>query len=277
MLGLQSMRDAYLAGTFIALACGVVGWFVVLRAQVFAGDALSHVALVGAVAAALAGLDIRLGLVAGTVVVAGGLAALPRRAGGDDALIGVVFAWVLGVGILLITLLSRSAHGSEDTAAIAALFGSILTLSPGAAAVAAAVGLAVALLTLLMARPLLLASLEPELATLRGVRVRTLGLAFLVLLALVTAESAQVTGALLLLGLIAAPAGAAHALTARPWIGITVAAAVAVGALWAGLALSYYVPSLPPSTAIIVLAATVYALAGVLAWRRGARRLHQSM
>ena len=55
------MRNALLAGTFIALACGISGWFVVLRGQVFAGDALSHVAFPGALAAAAAGVDERVG------------------------------------------------------------------------------------------------------------------------------------------------------------------------------------------------------------------------
>jgi len=84
----------------------------------------------------------------------------------------------------------------------------------------------------------------------------------------VTAESTQAIGALLLLGLISAPAGAAHKLTARPYLGLALSAALAVLATWAGLALSYAIPSLPPSTAVIGLAAAAYAAAALARSRR---------
>ena len=103
------VRNAYLAGTFIALACGAIGWFMVLRRQVFAGDALTHVAFVGAIAAAVIGADERVGLFVLTLAVAGGLALLGPRAGAGDVAIGVVFAWILGIGVLLLSLLSTSA------------------------------------------------------------------------------------------------------------------------------------------------------------------------
>src|SRR5947209_18616689 len=104
------VRNAYIAGTPIALACGVLGWFVVLRAQVFAGDALSHVAFVGAIAAAALGLDERLGLFVLTIGLAAGMAALGRRGQADDVTIGIAFAWILGIGILLITILATGPH-----------------------------------------------------------------------------------------------------------------------------------------------------------------------
>ena len=112
-------------------------------------------------------------------------------------------------------------------------------------------------------RPLLLSTLDSELATIRGDPVRALGAAFLVALAVVTAESTQAVGALLLLGLLAAPAGAAHQLTNRPYRGLALSAVLAVLAMWGGLALSYEIASLPPSSAIIGLAALGYALATV--------------
>src|SRR5205807_6402908 len=99
------VRNAYLAGTFIALACGVVGWFVVLRGQLFAGDALTHVAFVGAIAAVVLGFDEVVGLFVLTLVVAAGMSALGRRGQADDAVIGIVFAWILGIGVLLLAIL----------------------------------------------------------------------------------------------------------------------------------------------------------------------------
>ena len=266
MFAHEFVRNAWLAGTFIALACGTIGWFVVLRAQVFAGDALSHVAFVGAIAAAVAGVDERIGLFALTLALAGGMGLLGRRAQADDVTIGIAFAWILGVGVLLLAVLASSSAGASGITTANTLFGSIYSLSPGGAAVAAGVGVAVTGFVLAVARPLLLATLTPELAVLRGVPVRLLGLAFLAALALVTAESTQAVGALLLLGLIAAPAGAARALTSRPWHGLAVSAAIAIAAMWGGLALSYVIGALPAGTAVIGLAATAHAAAGL--WSR---------
>jgi zinc/manganese transport system permease protein len=269
MFAHEFVRNAYLSGTFIALACGVVGWFLVLRAQVFAGDALSHVSFVGTIAAALAGVDQQLGLVVATVAVAVLMAALGRHAQADDVVIGMVFAWILGLGILLITLLATSARGGEGTITISALSGSIFGLSAGASWTAAGIGIAVTAAISAGFRPLLFSTLDPELATVRGVPVRALGLGFLVALALVTAESTQAVGALLLLGLLAAPAGAAHHLTVRPRLGIALSGLIAIGAMWGGLALSYAIASLPPSSAIIGLAAAAYGAAALSARLRG--------
>ncbi|MBV9000084.1 MAG: metal ABC transporter permease [Solirubrobacterales bacterium] len=259
------VRNAYLAGTFIALACGVVGWFVVLRGQLFAGDALTHVAFVGAIAAAVLGFDEVVGLFVLTLVVAAGMSALGRRGQADDAVIGIVFAWILGLGVLLLAILATSASGGTGVAAANTLFGSIYSLTAGGSRLAAAIALAVAAAVLIALRPLLLATLDSELATARGVPVRAIATGFLAVLALVTAESTQAVGALLLLGLLAAPAGAAQRLTARPYRGLALSALLAVLAMWGGLALSYQVSSLPPSSAIIGLAGAAYAAATLYA------------
>jgi zinc/manganese transport system permease protein len=273
MFSYEFVRNAYLAGTFIALACGTVGWFVVMRAQLFAGDALSHVAFVGAIAAAVLGLDVRIGLFALTLVVAFGMAGLGRRSAPDDVTIGIVLAWILGIGILLITLLVTSAAGANGAAASNTLFGSIYSLSASAARLAAAIALLVTLGVLVCLRPLLLSTLDAEQAVVRGVPVRALGAAFLAALAIVTAESTQAVGALLLLGMLAAPAGAAQQLTTSPYRGVALSALLATLAMWGGLALSYTIPSLPPSSAIIALAATAYAASALFArWRRQAAR-----
>jgi zinc/manganese transport system permease protein len=263
MLSHEFMRSAFLAGTFVALACGLVGYFVVLRAQVFAGDALSHVAFAGALGAAAAGYDIRLGLFVATIAVAVGMGALGRRARPDDVVIGSVFAWVLGLGALFLSIFVAGSSGSDGTAAVRVLFGSILGLSPGEAWLAAAIAVAAVFATLAIARPLLASTVDPEVARGIGVPVRGLGVAFLVVLGVVCAEATQAVGALLLLGLLAAPGGAARLLTDRPWHGLALSAAIAVGSTWAGLVLSYEIDSLPAGTAIVSVAAGVFVLAAV--------------
>jgi zinc/manganese transport system permease protein len=275
MLAHEFMRNALLAGIFVALACGVCGWFVVLRGQVFAGDALSHVAFPGALAAAAAGIDERVGLFIATVAVGAGIALLGRSAvaarGGtvagqtpaDDTAIGIVFTFVLGLGLFFLTLFGLSSAGGTGIQAAHTLFGSIFGLGGGEALLAAAIGLAIVVLVLGIARPLLFATLVPDVAAARGVPTRLLGVGFLALLGLVAAEATQAVGALLLLGLLAAPAAAAHRLTASPFAGIALAGALAVLAMVAGLILAYEVPSLPPSTAVVGVALAIYAASAV--------------
>jgi len=272
MFAHEFVRNAWLAGTFIALACGTIGWFVVVRGQVFAGDALSHVAFVGAIAAATVGVDERIGLFALTLALAAGMGMLGRRAQADDVTIGTAFAWILGIGVLLLTILATSAGGASGITTANTLFGSIYSLTAGASVIAAVVALTATAVVLAVTRPLLLSTLDPEVATVRGVPVRALGIAFLGALAVVTAQSTEAVGALLLLGLIAAPAGAATQLTARPYLGMALSGAIAVGAMWGGLALSYAVASLPASTAIIGLAAAAYAAAALGSRGLGSRR-----
>jgi zinc/manganese transport system permease protein len=268
MLGHEFMRNAFLAGTFVALACGVVGYFVVLRAQVFAGDALSHVAFTGALAAAAAGIDLRIGLFAATILVAIGMGAAGERARVDDVVIGSFFAWILGLGALFLSIFTTSSSGHGDgTAGVRVLFGSIFGLSASEARVAALLGALAVVGVLAIARPLLFSSVDAEVAEAKGLNVRLIGIAFLGVLGLVAAEATQAVGALLLLGLLSAPAGAAHRLTANPYAGIGLSAALALAATWGGLTLSYLVPDLPPSSAIISLAVGIYVCASLAAQR----------
>lgn len=272
MFAHEFMRNAFLAGTFIALACGSIGYFVVLRSQVFAGDALSHVAFTGALAAAAAGVDIRLGLFTATILIAAALGLLGERARPEDVAIGSVFAWVLGLGALFLAIFTSGASGANGTAGVRVLFGSILGLSAADARLAAAVAIAAALALVAIARPLLFSSLDPEVARSVGLPVRALGIGFLVLLAVVAAEATQAVGALLLLGLLAAPGGAARLLTDSPWRGMALSAALALASMWGGLALSYRISALPPGSAVIAVASGLFAFAGLAARARAPRR-----
>jgi zinc/manganese transport system permease protein len=121
------------------------------------------------------------------------------------------------------------------------------------------------LATLVIARPLLFASISPEVAGARGVPTRLLGIGFVVLLGVIAAEATEAMGALLLLGLLAAPAAAAHRLVGNPYAGIAFAGLLAVVAMWGGLALSYAVPGLPPSTAIVTIAVGMYFVSTLMA------------
>ncbi|HEU5267953.1 MAG TPA: metal ABC transporter permease [Jatrophihabitans sp.] len=266
------MVSALLAGTGIALACGLVGYFLVLRAQVFTGDALSHVAFTGALAALAFGIELRLGLFAATILVALLLGVLGKRGRADDVVIGSVFAWVLGLGVFFLTLYTTNrSGGGTGNATTSVLFGSIFGLSGGQARAALWIGIAVFGAVVAIARPLLFGTVDEAVAAARGVPVRLLGFGFLALVGVTTAEATQAVGALLLLGLLAGPAGAALALTERPYQGMAISVGLAVGSVWGGLLLAYYVPKLPPSFSITTVVTVVYAAAVVRSRLRSGR------
>jgi len=251
---------ALLAGSAIAAATGLVGYFVVLRAQVFAGDALSHVAFTGALAALAVGIDERLGLFAATIGVGVVLGAIGGRGRANDVVVGNVLAWILGLGVFFLTLYTTNHSTSNGDASVNVLFGSIFGLSLPEAVTAALIAALIAAVLLAIARPLLFASIDNAVAAARGVPVRMLGYGFLALVGAAAAEASQAVGALLLLGLLAAPAGTAQRLITRPYPALLLSAALAVAETGAGLTLSYTVPALPPSFAILAVATSTYAL-----------------
>jgi zinc/manganese transport system permease protein len=256
------LRYAFVAGTAIAAAAGLTGYFVVLRAQVFTGDALSHVAFTGALAALAAGADLLIGLYGGCLIVALALAVLGGRGQGqgngqgqaDDTVIGSVFAWILGLGALFLTVYTTSRSGANATSGINVLFGTIFGLSASQAVIDTVVCAGVCLAVIVIGRPLLFASVDTAVASARRVPVRLLGLIFLGLVGVTAAAATQAVGALLLLGLLATPAGAAQRLTAQPFLGLWLSAGIAIGSVWAGLLIAYSAPQLPPSFGILAVA-----------------------
>jgi zinc/manganese transport system permease protein len=277
MLSHPFIRTALIAGTSIALLSGPAGYFVVLRGQVFAGDALSHVAYTGALAALAAGIDLRIGLFAATVGVGIVLGLLGGRAHADDVVIGTTLAWILGLGVFFLALFATHAATGNGNANVTVLFGSIFGISSTSATTAACVAAGLIGVLLLIARPLLFASIDPAVAAAGGVPVRLLGPLFLAVVGATAAETSQIVGALLVFGLLAAPAAAAQRLTDRPWHGLALSAALAVVATWAGIALAYAAPTFPPSFTIMAVAATEYLLSVALTHRRPAGRRARSI
>jgi zinc/manganese transport system permease protein len=261
---------AFLAGTAIAAACGLVGYFLIQRAQVFTGDALSHVAFTGALAALAIGIDARVGLFTATIAIALLLGALGQRGRADDVVIGAVFSWVLGLRVFFLTLYTTHRATANSQAGVNALFGSIYGLNAAQTRTAVLIAAVIIIATVLIARPLLFASIEPAVAAARGVPVKTLGFGFLALTGAASAEATQAVGALLLLGLLAAPAGAARHLTHRPFRAMALSVLPAITAMWTGLALSHTIPHLPPSFSIITTSTATYATAAL--WHAIRRR-----
>ncbi|HEV1991400.1 MAG TPA: metal ABC transporter permease [Candidatus Dormibacteraeota bacterium] len=253
MLAYDFMRSAFIAGGCIAAAAGLVGYFVVLRNQVFTTDALGHVAFTGGMGGLLIGLNLLVGVFSSCIAVALAIGSLGGRGRGRDVAIGTVFAWVLGLGLLFLSIFTSSHSGSAGTTGISVLFGSILGMQPAQAVIASAAGLLTCIALLAIARPLLFVSLDPEVATSRGVPIRVLTAFFLILVAITVAESVQAVGALLVFGLMVTPAAVAQNLTRSPYAGMALSAAVAVLAVWLGLTLAFYI-SYPVSFFITALA-----------------------
>jgi zinc/manganese transport system permease protein len=218
---------------------------------VFAGDALSHVAFTGGLAALAFGFAARTGVFAATVAAAIVLAALGGRARLNDVVTGVVFTWLLGLGVLFLTIFTASRATTNGTGAIRVLFGSIFGVSGATATQTMLIAAGVVVAMVGIGRPLLFASIDPAVAEARGVPVTTLNVVFLAAVGIMVAQLVQVVGALLLLGLITTPAATAQRLTARPWRAVGASVAIAVATVWVGLWLGYVRPTLPPSTAII--------------------------
>jgi zinc/manganese transport system permease protein len=258
ILSYDFMRNAVLAGTFIALAAGLVGYFVVLRNQVFTSDALGHVAFTGGLGALLANVQLLVGVFGGTIAIALGMGGLGGRARGRDVAIGTVFAWVLGVGVLFLSLYTTARSGTASgTAGVSILFGSILGLQTAQVTIAAAAGIATSLLVLAIARPLMFMSIDPDVAAARGVPVTAITVLFLALVGATVAEAVQAVGALLILGLMVTPAAVAQRITTRPYAGLLLSAALAVACVWVGLGLAFYL-SYPASFFITALAFAAY-------------------
>jgi zinc/manganese transport system permease protein len=276
MFAYDFMRTALLAGTAIALTSGLVGYYVLLRHLTFAGDALSHVGFAGAMGAAFLGLNPFVGLFGSSVTVGVGMGQLSKTAARRrDVTIGTVLAWILGVGALFLGLyLARPTANTNVAIGVGILFGSIFGIDLPTAWTVVVVGLLASLVLLIIARPLLFASLDPEGARARGVPVRLLDALFLVLLAVAVAEAVPAVGALLVFALLVTPAASIQRLVTRPYLGLALSAALAVLLTWSGLFVAFYL-SYPVSFDISALGFVVYVATGIWqAIRLAARPRH---
>jgi zinc/manganese transport system permease protein len=253
------MQHAYEAGTIVALSAGVIGYFVVLRGLSFAAHALSHIGFAGATGAVLLGAAPIVGLLAFTMSAGAVMGALGQRLRGRDVTIGLVMAWSLGLGLLFTALYKGSAG-----LAIGILFGQIFGITSDEVAATLVAGSLTVLALVVVYRPLLFATLDEEVAEAKGVPVRGLSIAFMVILAVAVSEAVQVVGVLLIFALIVAPAAIAERFTIRPSRGVLLSALLAVLFTWSGLTVAYYFPY-PVGFFITTIAFWSYILARLVA------------
>ncbi len=251
------MQNAFAAAGIVAVVSGMTGFFLVLRAQTFAGHALSHVGFAGATGAVLIGVAPLWGLVALTLGAGIGMGMLGERLAQRDVAIGIVLALSLGLGLLFLHFFTAYA-----TQATALLFGNVLGVDAATVWSLLILGLVALAALAAIARPLLFASMQPELAEAKGVSLRLVSVLFLAIVALAVAECAQIVGVLLVFALMVGPAAAAQRCSTRFWHGIALSALLALAEAWLGLVLAY-VTDWPTSFWITALSGGVYLLAAL--------------
>ena len=262
MFDYDFMRTAFAASGVVAVVAGIVGVFLVGRSQTFAGHALSHVGFAGATAAGLMGISPLGGMIVFTLVAGVGMGLLGERLSGRDVAIGIVLALSLGFGLLFLHF-----YTSFATQATALLFGNVLAVSPDTLRTLVILGVVTLAALAVISRPLLFATLQPELAEARGVSHRLIGTLFMAIVALTVSASVQIVGILLVFTLMVGPAAAAERLTTRLGAGIALAAGLAVAEAWVGITIAFY-SDWPTSFCITTLSALIYFAAIAIAYRR---------
>lgn len=237
MLQYSFMRNAFEAGTIVAVVAGVVGYFIVIRKSAFAAHALSHIGFAGAAGAVLAGLTPIVGLLAFTMGGGVAMSTLGRRAVNRDVQIGIVLAFMLGLGVLFISLYTGYA-----TEAYSILFGEILGISSRDVLVTLIAAFVLLGAIAVIYRPLLFSSLSEDIAEARGISIFWFGIIFMLLVAIATSVAVQVVGVLLIFALMVTPAAIAQRISRRPAHGILISVLVALFATWIGLFTSFYLP-----------------------------------
>jgi zinc/manganese transport system permease protein len=255
LLGYDFVQNAIWAGIVIAIVSGVVSRFVVARNMSFAVHALAELGFTGAAGAILFGASPVIGLLTGTTVTAFFIGVLGVRVRERDAVVGVVLAFGLGLGVLFLTLYPRYA-----TEAFAILFGTITGVSRDDVLLLIGIGILTLAALAVVYRPLTFATVDPDVAEARGVPVGGLAIAFLLIMAAAVAEAVQVVGVLLILTLLITPGATAERLTARPGRATVYSVAVALFSILGGILLAL-VTNVPVSVYVTSLSFACYLLA----------------
>ncbi len=271
--------NALWVGTFVAAVSGVIGVFVVIRGQSFVGHALTDLGATGASGAFLIGVNIWYGFLSFGLLAGAGVESLGNRARNRDVATGIILSFAMGLGALF--LYFDTLHTSNASVSMLVLFGSIFVMDPGITPIVVGVGLFSVILLCVLYRPLIMCSVSPEVARARGIPLRLVGIAFMMLLAAAVEDGALVVGALLSTALLVGPAATAVRLTSRTGLALGLSACIGMVATWLGIILSYDSYTWPPqgrgwpvSFFIAALILVFYLISRL--WPRDLSRAHQS-
>lgn len=262
MFEYQFMRNAWLATTLIAILAGPIGYFLVLRGQSFAGHALAHLGFTGATLSIFLGVSPFTGALLITVTGGVGIGLLGNRLENRDVVIGVILSLALGIGLLALHFYTRFATQANNL-----LFGNVLAVSHKTVVQLAVLAVICASAFISFYRPLLLTTLQPDIAATRGYPVLRYSIAFFILCGLITAACAQIVGALLVFTLMIAPGATALVLTSRLKWGLFLSVLFALGYGLGGITVAY-ITDWPVSFAITALSSLGYFIARIIHWLR---------
>ena len=258
MLQYEFVRNAFEAGTVIAILAGVVSYLVVLRRSSFAAHALGHVGFSGAAGAVLFGVAPIYGLLLFTTTSGSGIALLGQKASHRDVEIGTVLAFMLGLGLLFLSF-----YNGFATEAYAILFGSIVGISNSQVVFTVETSLAVLAVLAVVYRQLLFASLDEEVAEAKGMHTLVLGVIFMLALAVAISIAVTIIGVLLIFALTVTPAAIAIRLSRRPLVAVLISVLVALFATWAGIFIAFYEVE-PTSFFIVTIVFVLYVIVRIL-------------
>ncbi|MCU0311801.1 MAG: metal ABC transporter permease [Acidimicrobiales bacterium] len=246
------MRNALIGGCIVAVAAGLLGYFVIVRQHAFAAHALAHIGFPGATGAVLIGVPVTLGLAVFTIGGALAIGLLGKRLTDREVSTGSILAFATGLGVLFNSLATKSANTVTNV-----LFGNLLAISDDELVTFGLITTGIVVVLAVIARPLTFASVNERVAEARRVPVRSLGVAFLILLALVITMAVQVVGTLLLFALVVTPAATALRFTARPAMAAALGTGIALFGVVGGLVLSTMF-NLPPSFFVVSLVFVIW-------------------
>lgn len=261
LISVDFVQHALIASALLGLLSGMIAPLIVVRQQSFAVHGTAELALMGAAAALLFGLNVGGGAVVGSVVAAILLALLGMKQ--QDSAVGAVMSFGLGLSVLFIHL-----YPGRSSTAFSLLTGQIVGVSSSSLWILVAVTVIVVGAVVIFWRPLLFASADPIMAQASGVNVRFIAVAFAILVGLTTSQSVQIVGALLVMALLITPGAAAVAVTANPVKAVVLAVIFAEVSAVGGLLLSL-APGLPVSVFVTTISFAIYLVCRLIGWLRG--------
>lgn len=261
LLNVEFVQTALIASALLGIVSGVMAPLIVLRQMSFSVHGTSELALMGASAALLFGLNVGVGAVVGSVVAAIVLAILGMNQ--QDSAVGVVMSFGMGLSVLFIHL-----YPGKSSTAFSLLTGQIVGVSTSSLWLLLAVVVVVVGAVLLLWRPLLFASADPIIAAAAGVRVRWVSILFAILVGLTASQSVQIVGALLVMALLITPGASAVHITSNPVLAVVWSLVFAEVAAVGGLIFSL-APGLPVSVFVTSISFAIYLVCRFIGWQHG--------
>ncbi|QMV84613.1 metal ABC transporter permease [Corynebacterium hindlerae] len=261
LLNVEFVQTALIASALLGIVSGIMAPLIVLRQMSFSVHGTSELALMGAAAALLFGLNVGIGAVVGSVIAAIVLALLGMTQ--QDSAVGVVMSFGMGLSVLFIHL-----YPGKSSTAFSLLTGQIVGVSGSSLWLLTGVVLVVVLTVVILWRPLLFASADPVIAAASGINIRWVAILFAVLVGLTAAQSVQIVGALLVMALLITPGAAAVQITSNPIMAVVWSLIFAETAAVGGLVLSL-APGLPVSVFVTSISFAIYLVCRFIGWRRG--------